>query len=81
MMEYKFDDTIVYICEDTARALVYLPTQENQTEIIDWLDKSNFTCAGVHTTNEDVAQTFSYYFNCPVSNIEKDIKDIETSFT
>ena len=81
MMEYTFDTATVYVCEDTARALIYNPTIENQNKIIDWLDKSNFTCAGVYTTKEDVAKTFQYYFHCDVSDDMAVIKKIEESFT
>lgn len=81
MMEYKFNDTIVYICEDTARAIIYDPTEDNHLEIIDWIDTSNFVCAGVYTDNEIITNAFNYYCSCPVSPNKNDIQEIETSFT
>ena len=77
MIEKLFDTTIVYVCEDTARAIVYQPTEDNKNSIVDWLDTSNFVCAGVYTTNENVAQTFDYYFHCKISNDIDIIKEVE----
>lgn len=81
MMEYKFNSSTVYICEDTARALVYQPTKANNQEIINFIDKNNYICVGVHTENIELQNTFSYYFNCEVNADVKVIKNIEASFT
>jgi hypothetical protein len=80
MIEEKFDTSTVYICEDTARTIVYKPTENNKMDIIDWLDKCNFTCAGVFTDTEDTARTFQYYFNCMATSDMASIKKIEESF-
>lgn len=80
MIEKLFDNTKVYVCEDTARAIVYQPTEENKNEIIDWLDVSNFVCEAVYTTNENVAQTFNYYFHCTISKDITIIKEVEKTF-
>jgi hypothetical protein len=81
MIEKTFNDSKVYICEDTARVIVYNPSPENKMDIIDFIDKSNFTCAAVFTEHASVARTYQYYFNCSVTNNMRDIKKIEESFS
>ena len=80
MIEFNFDDSVVITCEDTARVLVYNPTEKNKRKIIEFIDKQNYICAGVLSKNATTAQTFVYYFNCTVSSNEDDIKKIESSF-
>jgi len=77
MMEYKFDNSVAYVCEDTARVLVYSPTEKNKMDIIEFLDDRNYIVAGVYTDNEDTARTFQYYFNCMATKDLDNIKKVE----
>ena len=81
MIKFNFDKSVIFTCEDTARVLVYNPTEKNKHDIIEVIDKQNYICAGVLTDIEQTAQTFVYYFNCPVSSNENNIKKIESTFT
>jgi len=81
MIEKLFDNTIIFVCEDTARTVVYQPTEKNKNNIVDWIDKNNFTCEGVYTVNENVAHTFDYYFHCTISKDINIIKEVEKTFT
>tara|TARA_B100000900_G_scaffold409979_1_gene426832 strand:- start:962 stop:1204 length:243 start_codon:yes stop_codon:yes gene_type:complete len=45
MIEHEFGSTIIHVCEDTARCIVYHPTDDNVDTLADYIDKNNYICA------------------------------------
>ena len=81
MMEFKFDDSQVMICEDTARAIVYNPTEDNKKDIIEFIFSNNYICAGVLTEGESLLRYFHTWCKCIVSEDLNEVKKVEASFT
>lgn len=61
MIEFKFDNTQVLVCEDTAQCLIKFPTWENKNEIIDFVAKNNYITAGVYSVDTDLLKEMNFY--------------------
>ena len=61
MIDFKFDNTKVLVCEDTARCLIKFPTWENKNKIIDFIAKNNYITAGVYSVDTELLKEMNFY--------------------
>lgn len=81
MIEYKFDDTKILVCEDTARCLISFPTQDNKNQIIDFIAKSNFITAGVYCNDIDLLKEMNFYLAGEMITEKQQYNLLEKQFT
>lgn len=79
MIKKNIGSTIVTVCESTARCTVYQPTDTYFNEVLEYINKNNYVCAGVYSSG-NIGQRFAYYSGGKILNDEDALKNLETSF-
>lgn len=79
MISYNIGSTIVNVCESTARCVIYQPTETYFDQLIDFVQKNNYICIGIHST-KDIGKKVEYYLAGTLSVDEKDILKLEETF-
>jgi hypothetical protein len=87
MIKYEFEDkyqlvpTTIMVCEDTARCLIRFPNWKNKDEIIKYIDKNNYICAGVYSSDEELLKEMNFYLAGDMITTLEDYNLLERQFT
>lgn len=80
-LNYDLVETTVKICEDTARCVVQFPRWNNKDRIIEFINKNNYICAGVYSTDEDLLKEMNIYLGGEMITTLEEYNLIERQFT
>ncbi len=87
MVKYEFETkyelvpTIIVVCEDTARCLIQFPNWKNKDEIIEYIDKNNYICAGIYAVDEELLKEINFYLGGSMLTTINEYNLIERQFT
>lgn len=79
MISHNIGSTIVNVCESTARCVIYEPTETYFDQLIDFVQKNNYVCVGIHST-KPIGKKVEYYLAGLLSDNVTDIVSLEDNF-
>lgn len=77
---YSLVPTVVTVCEDTASCTVEWPTTHTKQDVIDWIDKNNYICVGIHGSTTSLAESLEYWLGGKILVDHSKIQEVKNTF-